>query len=165
LASGCACRSCAASRALEETDLARATTWITGKGRRERKLVPLPAPVVDALRRYLTHRGSTGQGPLFISRSRRRDGDGSRRLDARPVLRIVDGTGRRLGIRVWCHALRHSAITAAIERGQQAGVGLDQVRAFSRHRTLATMLIYRDEHDRMATQRQLADVVAATLTA
>jgi integrase len=73
--------------------------------------------------------------------------------------------GRRVGVRVWCHALRHTAITTAIERGQQAGVGLDQIRAFSRHRTLATMLIYRDEHDRMATQRQLADVVAATLTA
>jgi hypothetical protein len=29
--------------------------------------------------------------------------------------------------------------------------------------TLATMLVYRDEHDRMATQRRLTDVVAATL--
>jgi hypothetical protein len=29
---------------------------------------------------------------------------------------------------------------------------------------LATMLVYRDEHDRLATQRQLAEVVAATLT-
>ena len=37
---------------------------------------------------------------------------------------------------------------AAIQKGQQAGVGLDQIRHFSRHRTLATMLIYRDEHDR-----------------
>lgn len=150
---------------LEETDLARGTTWITGKGRRERELVPLPAPVVDALRRYLGHRGTTGQGPLFVSRSRRGTQDGSRRLHARSVLRIVDGLGQRVGVRVWCHALRHSAITTAIERGQQAGAGLDQIRAFSRHRTLATMLIYRDEHDRMATQRQLADVVAATLTA
>lgn len=149
---------------LEETDLARGTTWITGKGRRERELVPLPEVVVAALRRYLAHRGATGQGPLFVSRSRRRDGDGSKRLHARSVLRIVDGLGRRVGVRVWCHALRHSAITTAIERGQQAGVGLDQIRAFSRHRTLATMLVYRDEHDRMATQRQLADVVAATLT-
>jgi hypothetical protein len=35
---------------------------------------------------------------------------------------------------------------------------------FSRHKTLATMLIYRDEHDREATQRTLADVVASTLT-
>jgi hypothetical protein len=45
------------------------------------------------------------------------------------------------------------------------GVGPDQIRAFSRHRTLATMLVYRHEDDRMGTLRQLADVVAATLTA
>jgi hypothetical protein len=53
---------------------------------------------------------------------------------------------------------------SAIENGQQAGVGLDQIRAFSRHRTLATMMICRDEHDRAAVQRTLADVVANTLT-
>jgi hypothetical protein len=43
-------------------------------------------------------------------------------------------------------------------------LGLDQIHAFSRHRTLAD-IHYRDEHDRMAAQRQLADVVVATLTA
>jgi hypothetical protein len=59
---------------------------------------------------------------------------------------------------------RHTSITTAIEKGQQDGVGLDQIRYFSRHRTLATMLIYRDEHDKAATQRTLADVVAKTLT-
>jgi hypothetical protein len=59
--------------------------------------------------------------------------------------------------------LRHSSITTAITKGQQAGVGLDQIRHFSRHKTLATMLVYRDEHDKAATQRTLADVVASTL--
>ena len=39
----------------------------------------------------------------------------------------------------------------------------DQIRAFSRHRTLATMLVYRDERDRMATHRRLTKVVAETL--
>ena len=68
-------------------------------------------------------------------------------------------------MRVWCHALRHTAITTAIEKGQQVGLGLDQIRAFSRHRTLATMLVYRDEQDRMTTQRHLTDVIAGTLDA
>ena len=150
---------------VEETDLARGTTWIRGKGRRERELVQLPAMVVDALRRYLAHRGATGQGPLFVSRSRRAARDGSRGLHTNSVLRIVDHLGRRVGVRVWPHALRHSAITNAIIRGQRDGVGLDEVRTFSRHRTLETMLVYRDEHDRMATHRRLADLVAGTLTA
>lgn len=109
-------------------------------------------------------RGVGREGPLFVSRSRRGARDGSRRLHTNSVLRIVDDLGRRVGLRVWPHALRHAAITSAIIAGQRAGVGLDQIRAFSRHRTLATMLVYRDEHDRMATHRQLADIVAATLT-
>jgi integrase/recombinase XerC len=154
-----------------ETDLARGTTWIRGKGRRERELVPLPAAVVDAIRRYLKHRGAGGQGALFVSRPRvARQGrlfrpatEAARRLHPRSVLRIVDGLGRRVGVRVWCHGLRHAGITTAIVRGQAAGLGLDQIRAFSRHRTIATMLVYRDEHDRAGVQRQLCDVVAATL--
>jgi len=101
---------------------------------------------------------------VFVSRSRRRGRDGSARLHTGSVLRIVDAFGRRVGVRVWCHALRHTAITEAIIRGQQAGVGLDQIRAFSRHRSLQTMLVYRDAREQMAVQRQLADVVAATLT-
>lgn len=34
---------------LETTDLARGNTWIKGKGRRKKELVPLPDPVVAAL--------------------------------------------------------------------------------------------------------------------
>jgi site-specific recombinase XerD len=52
---------------LEETDLSRGTTWIKGKGRKEKELVPLPALVVTAIRRYLTHRGLVA-GPLFLTR-------------------------------------------------------------------------------------------------
>jgi integrase/recombinase XerC len=158
---------------MQETDLARGSTWIKGKGRREKELVPLPRLVVDAVRRYLEHRGHQ-PGPLFQSRGHRgknrtavlatgaRNGYGA--LETRSVLRIVRELGAKVGLHVWCHGLRHSAITTAIEHGQKAGLGLDQIRHFSRHKTLATMLIYRDEHDKAATQKTLADVVASTLT-
>ena len=147
---------------LETTDLNRGTTWISGKGRREKELVPLPAPVVDALGRYLKYRGSA-PGPLFQTRGHRgRHRDG--RLETRSVLRIVRELGAKVGLHVWCHALRHTSITTAIQEGQRAGLGLDQIRHFSRHRTLATMLIYRDEHDKAAAQRTIADVVTAKLT-
>jgi integrase len=94
------------------------------------------------------------------NRGQARDG----RLESRSVLRIVREVGRKVGIHVWCHGLRHASITTAIEHGQKAGIGLDQIRHHSRHKTLATMLIYRDEHDKAATQRTLAEVVAGTLT-
>jgi hypothetical protein len=45
---------------LQDTDLARGNTWIKGKGRRERELVPLP--VLDAIRRYLRHRAARSPG-------------------------------------------------------------------------------------------------------
>jgi integrase len=82
---------------------------------------------------------------------------------ARSVLRIVRDLGQGIGLHVRCHGLRHTSITTAIEKGQRAGLGLDQIRAFSRHRTLATMLIYRDERDRATTERTLTDIVARTL--
>jgi integrase/recombinase XerC len=156
---------------LEETDLTRGSTWIKGKGRNERELVPLPAVVVTAIRRYLTYRGTfwtghmprdTKRWPLFLARGNRgihRDG----RLETRSVLRIVRELGQRVGLHIWCHSLRHSSITQAAELGQKAGIGLDKIRAHSRHRTIATLMIYIDDHDREQTQRSLADLVASTI--
>jgi integrase/recombinase XerC len=107
----------------EETDLERGTTWISGKGRREKEIVPLPGTVVHALQRYLKHRGDL-TGPLFCTRGNKgkaRDG----RLETRLVLRIVRKLGQRVGLHVWCHGLRHTSITQAAELGQKAGLGLD----------------------------------------
>jgi hypothetical protein len=47
---------------------------------------------------------------------------------------------------------------------QRAGFGLDKIRAHSRHRSIATLMLYVDEHDRQRTQTTLADLVASTLT-
>ena len=59
---------------------------------------------------------------------------------------------------------RHTSITQAAELGQRAGLGLDKIRAHSRHRSIATLMLYVDEHDRQRTQTTLADLVASTLT-
>jgi integrase/recombinase XerC len=163
---------------LEDCDLTRGTTWIKGKGRRERELIPLPALVIDAIRAYLRASGrpesasgggrrynggrDSAAGPLFRSRGHRgknRDG----RLETRSVLRIVRELGQKVGLHVWCHSLRHTSITQAAELGQRSGLGLDKIRAFSRHRTIATLMIYVDEDDRERTQRSLADLVAGTI--
>ena len=40
---------------------------------------------------------------------------------------FANAGGQRAG-QHWCHGLRHTAITTAVEKGQQAGVGLDQIR-------------------------------------
>jgi integrase len=124
--------------------------------------VPLPQPLIDAIRRYLKCRGDHAR--TAVPDARESWCASERRLETRSVLRIVRELGQRVGLHVWCHALRHAAITTAIEHGQKDGLGLDQIRHFSRHRTLVTMLIYRDEHDKAAAQKTLADVVVQTLT-
>ena len=63
---------------------------------------------------------------------------------------------------MWCHGFALYGHQTAVEKGQQAGVGLDQIRAFSGHHSLATILIYRDEHDHTTVHRTLADVVASS---
>ena len=147
----------------QETILDAGSTWILGKGRREREIVPMPALVVDAIRRYVVFRGDA-PGPLFQTlgkRGARRDGG----LETRSVLRIVRELGSKVGIRVWCHGLRHSSITQAAEAGQKAGIGLDKIRAHSRHKNITTLLTYIDDHNRAATQKELGELVAATLAA
>jgi integrase len=85
-------------------------------------------------------------------------------LETRSVLRIVRELGQKVGLHVWCHSLRHTSITQAAELGQRAGLGLDKIRAHSRHRSIATLMLHVDEHNRQRTQTTLADLVAATLT-
>jgi integrase len=144
-------------------ELTSGTTWIRGKGRRERELVPLPEAAIEAIRRYVRHRGDAA-GPLFQSRGNRgHAADG--RLETRSVLRIIRRLGHRVGLHVWCHAIRHTSITQAAELGQRHGLGLDKIRAHSRHRSITTLMIYIDEHQRGQTQRTLSDLVAGSLEA
>ena len=146
---------------LEECDLQRGTAWILGKGRREKELVPVPAQACDAIRRYLRHRGLL-PGPLFLTRGNRGK-NRSGRLETRSVLRIVRTLGQKVGLHVWNHGLRHTSITQAAELGQRAGLGLDKIRAHSRHGNLATLTTYLDDHNRQGTKRTLADLVGSTL--
>lgn len=149
------------SLSIQDTNLETGTTWIMGKGRREREIVPMPATVVEAVTRYLQHRGDKS-GPLFQTLGNRgasRNGG----LETRSVLRLVRELGHQIGIRLCCHALRHSSITQAAEVGQRAGLGLEKIRAHSRHTHIGTLMTYIDEHGRSENQRTLAELVAATL--
>jgi integrase len=151
---------------LEDTDLRRGSTWILGKGRKERELVPIPASTVAAIERYLVHRQGPARGPLFLTRSRYRGNraknhDG--RLETRSVLRIVRELGQEIGIHLFCHGFRHAGISVATQQSTALGLSLDKVRAFSRHRGINTLLTYIDDREQGDNQRALSDLVASTL--
>ena len=144
-----------------DVDLAGGQAWVLGKGRREKVLIELPAAVTEPIERYATHRGRTA-GPLFQTRGNRgKDRNG--RLETRSVLRIVRLLGAKLGLHVWCHALRHSSLTTAASEGAKAGFSLNDVRAHSRHASVLTPQGYLDQHNIAKTKRAIADLVAHAL--
>jgi integrase/recombinase XerC len=148
---------------LADFDPVLGTLWVLGKGRREKELLTVPDGAIAAMRRYLSHRGAAA-GPLFQSQGHRGRVRQQQRLETRSVLRVIRTRGAAVGVKLWTHGLRHAAITVAIEQGQKAGVGLDQIRHFSRHKQVATMMIYRDERHQAETQARLAQIVGQSLT-
>jgi integrase len=81
-----------------------------------------------------------------------------------PCPAFIRELGQRVGLHTWCHGLRHSGVTVAVEQSTALALSLDKVRPFSRHRGINTLLTYIDDREHDRDQRSLADVVAATLT-
>jgi integrase/recombinase XerC len=145
-----------------DLDEVRCTVLILGKGRRAKERITLPAPTLEALQAWLTVRGRH-EGPLLTRSRGSIRGAAGGRLDQRSAYRQVRLRGRAIGIRLWPHALRHTAITIAVEQARTHDIGIEEVRQFSRHKNIATLLIYRDETRNV--QGQLASLVAETLKA
>ena len=140
----------------ENLDMTRPAVAILGKGKRAKEWLTINPQTRDAIGRYLTLRGDW-PGPLFIRTDRRgpelaSPGDGApepaaapigtARLDGESVNRMVQALARRAGVGriVRAHGLRHSAITEALD----SGFDVRDVKGFSRHSRIDTVLIYDD---------------------
>lgn len=124
---------------------------ILGKGRHERERLTLPDATSAELARWLKHRGEL-PGALITGRS-------GARLSLRGVEKLIARLGRRAGLahRVWPHGIRHSAITASLD----AGSNIREVKRYSRHAKLETLLRYDD--NRQDLGGRVAGVVADLL--
>jgi integrase/recombinase XerC len=91
-------------------------------------------------------------GPLFTNFDRARKG---RRLTGTSIYRLVRGLGRRAGLTVRPHGLRHAAITEALDL---TGGDVRAVQRFSRHRDLKVLMVYDD--NRRDLGGQVARLVA-----
>ena len=141
-----------------DVDLKTGALWIFGKGRRAKELVTMPHTSRDAARAWLHVRG-TKPGPLFLSLS---PANWHGRLVTRGVYRIIRDLGAAAGVHVRPHGIRHTAITQAIDVAARKGLSIDVVRQFSRHRSLGTLMIYRDLHENK--QATIAAWVSEQLT-
>jgi integrase/recombinase XerC len=131
---------------VEDLDLPASTAAVLGKGTTQKAKLNLPGPTREALTAWLAVRGSHS-GPLFVRLDRAKNGHG--RLDWSSVYRIIRALGERAGIRARPHGLRHTAITELLEL---TGGNVRQVREFSRHALVQTVLKYDDNRQDRAGQ-------------
>ena len=118
---------------------------ITGKGRGEKEWVTLHPTSAAATALYLAASGSADgsprtEGPLFLTCDHRPHLAGTR-LTPGGLYDVVGTYGKRIGLTLTPHKLRHSAITAALNA---TGGDVRRVQRLSRHVKLETLTIYDD---------------------
>ena len=128
--------------------------YIQGKGREEKnEFIKLPDPVENALRDYLHIRGAVSKGsPLFVSASHNGK---NRRLTVRSISGIIKKAMIDAGYnseRLTAHSLRHTAVTLSL----LAGVPLEEVQQFARHRNISTTQIYAHNLERANNRSESA---------
>jgi integrase len=157
---------CCALR-LADVDLPAARVWVLGKGQ-ARRVVPVPASVLGLLADHVATRkaqeardvaaGGLACGWLFAGLSVRSDGLGGpflrQVLPARVVQRQIEAAAQAVGVRVHCHALRHSYASALV----RGGVDLPSVQAVLGHEDIRSTMRY--VHTQAAEQVARVDVLA-----
>jgi len=79
-------------------------------------------------------------------------------LTGTSIYRLVQKLGDEIGIKTRPHGIRHTAITEAVKKARDNGIGLEQVRDFSDHKEIKTLLVYRDRERNV--QGQLSELLA-----
>lgn len=120
--------------------------YIQGKGRDEKTdFVKLAEPVEDAIRAYLTRRGSVkGSEPLFASHAHRNDGG---RMTTRSLSRIAKESLVQAGYnsdRLTAHSFRHTAATLNLLNG----ASIAETQQLLRHTNINTTMIYAHDLER-----------------
>lgn len=121
--------------------------WIMGKGRKQRQRVTLHPRVSEALKKWKEVRGeASGSEPLFIALDPKAYG---MRLAGDGLGRLIKKDGKKAGIVVRPHGLRHAAITRALDA---TNGDLRKVRSYSRHKSLDMLLVYDDARKDFAAE-------------
>ncbi len=139
-------------------DLDQMRISIKGKGRLERQYLSIPPTSIDALTKWIKVRGSA-PGPLFTNLIR--DARKRARLSRVGLYELVRSLGEAADIRTRPHGIRHLSISEACRVAQNNGYALEEVMDHSRHRSVATLMIYRDRERNV--QGAIATLVANTI--
>ena len=96
-------------------------------------------------------------GALFWNRDPSHKGD--RRLTGSGIFYLVGKMGEAIGKKVRPHGLRHAAITEALDR---TNGNPREVMKFSRHKSIATVMIYDDQRND-DNGRSIANAITARM--
>jgi integrase/recombinase XerC len=139
---------------LADVDLEAATVAVLGKGRTSKVKLTMPSPTLAAVAAWVKLRGQD-PGALFTSKYRSHD---LNRITASGLYFMVRELGRKAGLNVWPHGLRHAAITEALDL---TGGNVRAVQRFSRHRDVRVLERYDD--NRTDLGGEVAKQVAASV--
>lgn len=116
-------------------------------------VVPVPAGLVEVYRHYVAEReldpAADGVDYVFVNRHGRSRG---RPMTYSNAKQVIEAAGRRAGVRLRPHMLRHTAAT----RWRRAGTALDVIKTLLGHASVASTMIYlhaSDEDLRVAVER------------
>ncbi|CAI1493295.1 Tyrosine recombinase XerA [Thermococcus nautili] len=116
-----------------EVDLERGIIVVRGgKGAKDR-VVPIPEFLVEEIRSYLETRSDSSEYLLVEERRKNKD-----RLSTKTVWYLLKKYGKRAGVEVTPHRLRHSFATHMLERG----VDIRAIQELLGHSNLSTTQIY-----------------------
>jgi integrase/recombinase XerC len=124
-----------------DVDFERRAVSILGKGRGGKEWLTVSDRALAALRAWVELRGVDWSGPVFV-RLDQAAGDRRERLSGEAVNSVVKAlvASARLGRKSTAHGLRHQAITQALDDGWD----VRDVKEFSRHRNVETVIVYDD---------------------
>jgi Phage integrase family len=108
------------------------------------RTVYLTASVLSALQAYLAVRGEGSSDPVFLYRNAALSKDFIRSR--------LKTTGKRVGVKVYPHRLRHTCATQLLN----AGCRVTSIQAFLGHKKLNTTMIYARAHDQTVAEDYFA---------
>lgn len=137
---------------LADVDLESGTVAIISKGRTQKERLTLPAATRAAVAAWIEARGQEA-GPLFVNFDRAGKGE---RLTGTGLYVVVRTLGKKIGLTVRPHGLRHAGITQALDL---TNGNVRMVQRYSRHRDIRTLQRYDD--NRADFGGEIARLVAA----
>ena len=137
---------------LADVDLESGSITIIGKGRTQKERLTVPSQTKAALFAWIAARGAE-PGPLFTNFDHAGKGG---RLTGTGLYMVVRALGKKVGLAVRPHGLRHAGITQALDL---TNGNVRMVQRYSRHRDIRVLSTYDD--NRMDLAGDVACLVAA----